>query len=208
MYLFCRGKIGRGDFLRRHERLGLSYLAKPNSGLALFYAASGVDALALMLLAERLGQLGFRVLVSMRDSEGGRLRPPRLATLLYQLAPLDTPQSVKRFLEHWRPDLVLVCGGELPLNLIFETRRRAIPLVLVNARMPARSFLIWRRLGGLAASLLTLLDGGREADAERFRALGLRSARVTGNLESRCCRLQERLSPLPRRVIKEPRRVG
>ncbi len=91
LYLFCRGKIGRGDFLRRHERLGLSYLAKPNSGLALFYAASGVDALALMLLAERLGQLGFRVLVSMRDSEGGRLRPPRLATLLYQLAPLDTP---------------------------------------------------------------------------------------------------------------------
>jgi 3-deoxy-D-manno-octulosonic-acid transferase len=186
LFLFCRGKIGRDDSLSRDERLGLSYLAKPNSGLALLYAASGVDTLALMPLAERLGQLGFRVLLSMRDLEAGRVRPPRVAPMLCQLAPLDTPQSVKRFLEHWRPDLVLICGGELPPNLIFETRRRAIPLVLVNARMPARSFLIWRRLGGLAASLLALLDGGlvqREADAERFRALGLRSARVTGNLE-------------------------
>jgi 3-deoxy-D-manno-octulosonic-acid transferase len=186
LYLFCRGKIGRGDFLRRHERLGLSYLARPNSGLALLYAASGVDALALMPLVEKLGQLGFRVLLSMRDLEADRVGPPRLVPLLCQLAPLDTPQSVKRLLEHWRPDLVLICGGELPPNFIFETRRRAIPLVLVNARMPARAFLFWRRFGGLAASLLASLDDGlvqREADAERLRALGLRSARVTGNLE-------------------------
>ncbi len=186
LYLYWRGKIGRDDFLRRHERLGLPYLARPKGRLALLYAASGAECLALMPLAEKLGQLGFSVLLSIRDSELGKFHPPRLPPLLHQLAPLDTPQSIKRFLEHWQPDLVMICGAELPPNLIFETRRRAIPLALVNAQMSAQSFLIWRRFQGFAASLLNRIDAGlaqTETDAERFRALGLRSVRVTGNLK-------------------------
>src|SRR5262249_26310008 len=79
-----------------------------------------------------------------------------------------------------------ICGAELPPNLIFETRRRAIPLALVNARMSARPFLIWRKFRVLVASLLTRIDVGlaqTEADAERFRALGLRSVRAAGTLK-------------------------
>jgi 3-deoxy-D-manno-octulosonic-acid transferase len=186
LYLFWRGKTGRDDFLRRHERLGLPYLARPSGRLALLYAASGADSLALMPLVEKLGQLGFSVLLSIRDADPGKVHAPRFPPLLHQLAPLDTPQSVNRFLEHWRPDIVLICGTELPPNLIFETSRRAIPLALVNARMSARPFLIWRRFQGFAASLLNRIDVGlaqTEADAERFRALALKSVRVTGNLK-------------------------
>jgi 3-deoxy-D-manno-octulosonic-acid transferase len=185
LYLFWRGKIGRDDFLRRHERLGRPYLARPSGRLALLHAASA-DSLALMPLVEKLGQLGFNALLSIRDSETGRFHAPRFLPFLHQLAPLDTPQSIKRFLEHWHPEIVLICGPELPPNLIFETRRRAIPVALVNARMSARSFLIWRRFRGFAASSLKQIDVGlaqTEADAERFRALGLRSVRVTGNLK-------------------------
>jgi len=186
LYLFWRGKIGRDDSLRRHERLGLPYLARPSGRLAMLYAASGAEAIATMPLAKRLGQLGFSVLLSVRDPEAGKSQVPRLAPLLHQLTPLDTPQSVKRYLTHWHPDIVLICGAELPPNLIFETRRRAIPLALVNARMSARSFLIWRKFRVFVASLLNRIDVGlaqTEADAERFRALGLRSARAAGNLK-------------------------
>jgi 3-deoxy-D-manno-octulosonic-acid transferase len=186
LYLFWRGQLGREDFLRRNERLGRPYLERPTGRLALLHAASGADALALLPLAEKLGRLGFGALLSIRDLESGAFHAPRFPLPLHQLSPLDTPQSVKRFLEHWRPDIVLISGPEFPPNLIFETRRRAIPLALVNARISARSFLIWRRIRGFAASLLNRIDvclAQTIADAERFGALGLSSVRVTGSLK-------------------------
>lgn len=186
LYLFWRGKAGRDDILGRDERLGWSHLARPKGRLALLYSESGAEALALMPLVEKLGQLGFGVLLSIADRDIGRLHAPQRQPLPHQPAPLDTPQSIKRFLAHWRPDIVLICGGKLPPNLIIETRRRRILVALVNARMPARSFLIWRRFRGFADSLLKQIDFGlaqTNADAARFRALGLRTVRVTGSLK-------------------------
>ena len=69
LYLYWRGKIGRDDFLRRHERLGRSYLARPGGWLALLHMASGADTLGAKALVEKLGQLGFTVLLSIRDPE-------------------------------------------------------------------------------------------------------------------------------------------
>jgi hypothetical protein len=76
LYLYWRGKIGRDDFLRRHERLGRSYLARPGGRLALLYMASGADTLRSMALVEKLGQLGFTVPLSIRDPEFGTFRAP------------------------------------------------------------------------------------------------------------------------------------
>jgi 3-deoxy-D-manno-octulosonic-acid transferase len=65
-------------------------------------------------------------------------------------------------------------------------RRRGVPAVLVNARMSASSFNKWRRLPGLAASLLGCFDiclAQSEAQAERLRALGARNVACPGNLK-------------------------
>jgi 3-deoxy-D-manno-octulosonic-acid transferase len=186
LYLYWRGKIGRDDFLRRHERLGRSYLARPGGRLALLHMASGADTLGAKALAEKLVQLGFTVLLSIRDPKFGTFQAPRFPLSLHQLSPLDTPQSVTRFLDHWRPDIVLLSGPEIRPILIFEANRREVPLALVNARVSARSFLIWRGFLGFSASLLSRLDialAQTNADAERLRALGARSVRVTGSLK-------------------------
>lgn len=186
MYLFWRGKSGRDDILGRHERLGWSHLARPKGRLALLHSASGADALALTPLVEKLGQLGFGVVLSIAGRDTGGLRSPQQPPFPHRTAPLDTPQSIKRLLAHWRPDIVLICGGKLPPNLIIETRRRGIPVALVDASMPARSYLIWRRFRGFTGSLLKQIDFGlaqTNADAARFRALGLGTVRVTGSLK-------------------------
>jgi 3-deoxy-D-manno-octulosonic-acid transferase len=186
LYLYWRAKIGRDDFLRRHERLGRSYLDRPRRRLALLEAASSADSLALAALIEKLGQRGFSVLLSIRDPDFCKFRAPQYPPALIQLSPLDTPQCVSRFLDHWRPDIVLICGAELPLVLIFEASRRKIPLAFVNARHSAFSFLVWRRFSGLAAALLSRFDlclAQTDADAGRLTALGARSVRVTGSLK-------------------------
>ncbi len=186
LYLYWRGKLGRDDFSRRHERLGRPYLARPDGQLALLHAASAAETFALPPLVEKLGQLGFTVLLSIRNVASGPFHAPRLPPLLHQLAPVDAPQFVARFLDHWRPEIVLISGPEIPPNLIVETSRRKIPLALVNARLSGRSFLIWRKFPGFAGSLLRRIDlclTQTNADAERFAKLGMRKVQVTGNLK-------------------------
>ena len=49
------------------------------------------------------------------------------------------PRAVGRFLDHWRPDLAVWVESELWPNLVLMTRRRSIPMLLLNARLSARS---------------------------------------------------------------------
>src|SRR5438046_3062311 len=69
--------------------------------------------------------------------------------VVHQFVPLDLPRPVERFLDHWRPDLAIWIESELWPNLVLETHRRGIPMLLLNARLSARSVTRWRALPGL-----------------------------------------------------------
>jgi 3-deoxy-D-manno-octulosonic-acid transferase len=189
LYLYWRGKLGREDFSRRWERLGRPSLERPDGPLALLHAASAVSAAHLTPLVEKLGHLGFTVVITTGNGGDRPFMAPRLPPSLHQLAPLDVPRLTVRFVDHWRPDIVLVSGGELPPNLIVESRRREIPLALVDARLSARAFLIWRKFPTLVGSLLERTDiclAQTTTDAERFAKLGMREVQVTGSLKYDC----------------------
>ncbi len=185
-YLYWRGKLGREDFFRRRERLGQASLERPDGPLALLHAANAVAATHLIPLVEKLGQLGFTVVITTGNGGAGPFLAPRLPPSLHQLAPLDVPRFAARFLDHWRPDIILLSGAETPPNLIVESNRRAIPLALVDAHLSARSFLIWRKFAALVEALLERIDiclAQTKTDAERFAKLGMRDVQVTGNLK-------------------------
>ncbi len=186
IYVYWRGKLGREDFSRRRERLGMPSLERPGGPLALLHTASAEQAAVLPPLIEKLGQLGFTVVLATGNGAAGRFHAPRLPPLLHQLAPLDVPRFTARFLDHWRPDIVLLSGAEIPFNLIVETSRRDIPLALADARLSARSFLIWRKFPALVRSILGRIDlclAQTSTDAGRFAKLGMREIQVTGNLK-------------------------
>ena len=76
---------------------------------------------------------------------------------LHQFVPLDVPRYVRRFLDHWQPDLALVAESEIWPNTIVALDQRHIPLVLVNARMSDRSFRRWQKLPRIIGALLERL---------------------------------------------------
>ena len=104
----------------------------------------------------------------------------------HQYVPVDRRKLVRRFLDHWRPDLVLWAESEFWPNLVTEPAARGIPLILVNGRVSPRSFRGWRRAGGLIARLLsgfTLCLGQTADDVERLRRLGAPRSKYLGNLK-------------------------
>jgi 3-deoxy-D-manno-octulosonic-acid transferase len=93
---------------------------------------------------------------------------------------------VRRFLDHWRPDVALFTESEIWPNLLLETTSRGVPTVLFNARMSQRSFKRWSRRKNASAAVFgrfTTVLAQNESLARRFRDLGTRNVIAVGNIK-------------------------
>jgi 3-deoxy-D-manno-octulosonic-acid transferase len=188
-YLIYRRLRGKEDAVRFRERLGKAGRARPPGPLVWLHAASVGESLALLPLIERIQSLASatHVLVTTGTVTSARLLAERLpAGAFHQYVPVDRQAYVRRFLDHWRPDLVLWTESEFWPNLVSMTAERGVPMVLVQGRISDRSFAGWRQRPDLIRTLLSgfaLCLAQSEEDAWRLGVLGARDARCRGNLK-------------------------
>jgi 3-deoxy-D-manno-octulosonic-acid transferase len=189
LYLLQRQRRGKEDRERFHERLGQAKLPRPDGPLIWLHAASVGEAQSVLTLIARLRteRPHIRLLVTTGTVTSARLLRDRLPPgAFHQYVPVDRPLWVARFLDHWRPDLALWVESELWPNMIAETQRRGIPMVLLNGRMSAKSFAGWQRARSLVRPLLAgfaLCFAQSSVEAARFARLGARQVRTPGNLK-------------------------
>ena len=110
------------------------------------------------------------------------------ASVQHCYMPYDLPDAVNRFLDRVRPNLAIVFETELWPNLFHHCRRRCIAVLVVNARLSARSAAGYAKLGGLAREMLANVSAfavQSEDDAARLVALGAPPDRmsVTGSVK-------------------------
>ncbi len=108
--------------------------------------------------------------------------------LAHVYAPYDLPGAVRRFLDRTDPALVLIMETELWPNLFHVCGTRAIPIMLVNARVSPGSMRGYQRFRSLARAMLSsvaAVAAQSDADADRLVELGVDPGRlrVTGNLK-------------------------
>lgn len=182
-----RARRGKEDLARAGERRGLPARPRPEGSLVWLHGASVGETVSLLPIVTRLCEKSLNVLVTSVTMTSADVLARRLpARALHQYAPFDTPLFMRRFLDHWRPDLALFAESELWPNAIMEARRRHLPLALVNARMSERSLARWRRLPRTIEALAGSFDlclAQSEIDAERYRFLGAHAVVTAGNLK-------------------------
>ena len=190
VYLAQRRKRGKEHPIRFRERRGISGGIRPDGPLIWIHAASVGEATAVLGLIEHLldTRPDLEILVTTGTVTSARLLESRLPPRArHQFVPADLPSWTARFLDHWRPDLALWVESELWPNLVFAAHARRIPMVLVNARLSARSYGRWRRWPGLIGPILRAFDlclAQDQAQAERFRSLGARRVAAVGDLKA------------------------
>lgn len=189
LYLARRRAAGKEDPVRRLERLGLASCPRPSGRLVWFHAASVGESLSVLILINRLIDRypDLSVLITTGTVTSAELMAKRLPPrALHHYVPVDRMPWVRRFLDHWQPDMALWIESEIWPNLLHEIGRRKIPSALVNARMSAGSFRKWSRVPGFIGPLLKVFSlclTQTETEAERLRRLGATDVRCLGNLK-------------------------
>ena len=155
-----------------------------------FHAVSVGEVLAATQLVKSLdAELpGYWVAVSTTTRTGQALARERFGSNRVFYCPLDLPWAVRAYLNSLKPRMLILAETEFWPNLLSGCFRRAIPVVVVNARISNRSWPRYRRLRGLWRPILGKLScvlAQSEADAERLRAIGCAPQRVSvaGNLK-------------------------
>ena len=100
--------------------------------------------------------------------------------------PYDAPPLVRRFLARFAPRCGVIMETELWPGLLDAAARAGVPMVLVNARLSARSARGYARFGSLTRTMLASLAAVAaqdEADAARLAELGAPAPTVTGNIK-------------------------
>lgn len=191
MLLRRRAAAGKEIAARLPERCGTDSTLRPPGKLLWLHAASVGEAVSalpvLAALPRHIVTLFTTGTVTSAHLLAQRLPEEGLADrVLHRFVPLDVPAWVARFLDHWQPDACAFLESELWPNMLAACGARAIPAVLLNARMSVRTATNWCHVPGFAAEILqgfAWVEAQSEADAQRLRSLGARDVSAPGNLK-------------------------
>ena len=182
-----RKRLKRGKELpdRIAEKYGMYATGRPEGTLLWFHALSVGESLALVPLIERaLDELpeAHVVLTTSTVTSAEALSKAALPNRCYHvLLPIDTVGATRRFLDHWRPDLAAFSELDFWPRLLVETKRRNIPMALINSRLQEQNRANRQRMGRAMADILGLFDRmlvQDQASAKGFVELGADRAKI------------------------------
>ncbi len=182
-----RGKEQEG---RTDEKLGRTSLPRPEGALVWLHAASIGEATSCLGLIAMLLQSrsDLNIVVTTTTITAAEVLAPRLPKRsFHQYAPLDVPGAVRRFLDHWCPDLAVFAESEIWPNNIAQLHKRQIPIALINGRISKRSYRRWRKVPGLIRALLARFDHistQSHKDEQRLASLGPYNTVCYGNMKA------------------------
>lgn len=186
-YLTWRASKDHEDKERLPERKGITLTPRPHKILVWIHAVSVGEAIAALTIIQAILKTypKIHILLTTTTVSSAHVIQKRLPkNVIHQYCPVDTPQAVTRFLNHWQPDLAIWIESELWPNLISQTQERGIPTILLNGRMSRKSFLTWKKLKGVISPLisrLSLCAVQSEEQASFFKTLGATEVAIMGN---------------------------
>lgn len=185
-----RLKSGKEDPERIGERRGVAGCDRPEGMIVWIHGASVGESLSVVPLVRRLLELrpDINFLVTTGTVTSAKLMKERLpAGAVHQFIPLDHPDFVNGFLDHWKPDAAIFVESEFWPNLILGARKKVASMALVNGRISPQSYNDWKRQPNTIRYILSTFDTIIAQDyqnADRLIELSGRKVEMLGNLKN------------------------
>ena len=188
LHLLVRGWRQPAYWRYLGERFG-NYSQKSTKPVIWLHAVSVGEtrAAAPLIAALQAHYPDYQLLLTHTTATGRDMSVQLFADRVWRVyLPYDYDFAVKRFIRHFRPSLGILMETEIWPNLIAACHAKNMPIMLVNARMSARSARRYRWLAGIVKQSLANLSriaAQTPADAERLRELGGQRINIMGNLK-------------------------
>ncbi len=189
LILSRRMKRGKENPDRLSERYGVTAVPRSGGFLVWFHSASVGETNAVLPLIHDLVKHdpSLNILLTTMTVTSASLAAKRLPEgAIHQFVPLDAPAFVKKFMDHWQPDMAIFVESEIWPNLLLGASESKKPLILVNGIMSKKSFKKWRSKEHMAQNLFGRFDmvfAQNEQLALWYHRLGAKHIRAVGNMK-------------------------
>ena len=188
-YLAVRKSRGKEDLNRFGERMGFASKPRPEGRLVWLHGASVGETLSMLPLINKIQELypDVNILVTSGTVTSAQLMEKRLTgKAFHQYIPIDCMAQVTRFVDYWKPDLVLWLESEFWPNILSVISKRKIPLILVNGRVSDKSFKRWKKMPHFSAQIQEMFVksfGQTQEDTDRLKTIGAKNTACVGNIK-------------------------
>lgn len=189
LWLKRRIRRGKEDASRQGERFGFASIPRPPGTLVWLHAASVGEVQSVLALVRALLQQHPHIhllITTGTVTSAALVAQQQLPRTIHQFVPVDTYPAVRRFLQHWQPDVALWVESEFWPQLLWQAQAQHIPMLLVNARISQKTYENWKKWPATIRSMLhgfCAIYAGSTEDATRLKALGASDVHDAGNLK-------------------------
>ena len=143
------------------EKIGI-FSDKPNVAKLIWFHCSSVgEILSIIPLIEKLEKKrGIKkiLLTSSTLSSAKVFNKFKFKKTIHQFFPIDVNFITNKFLSQWKPSVAIFVESEIWPNMIFNLKKRNIPLILLNARITKKSFNRWKKISIFSRLLFNKFD--------------------------------------------------
>ncbi len=144
------------DKTRFKEKLCFFSKKRKKGNLIWIHVASVGEMLSIIPLIRRLEKkknINQILLTSSTLSSSNLFKKFNFNKTIHQFFPIDVGYLTKKFLNYWKPNLVLFVESEIWPNMLTYLNNYSIKCVLLNARLTKKSFNRWVKFRSLSSKL-------------------------------------------------------
>jgi len=177
------------DAYRFKEKFCFFDIKKVNGKLIWFHGSSVGEILSIIPLVEKLEKyksINKILITSSTLSSSKVLNKFKFKKTIHQFFPIDTNFFSKKFLNYWKPSIVIFVESEIWPNMLTNIKKKSIPLLLLNARLTKKSYKRWKMISFFSKSLFNSFDKiyPQSHETKKYlKSLGIKRMKLLGNLK-------------------------
>ena len=192
LIIFFRRYFNKEDKKRFKEKISINdHFLPKNKKIIWIHAASIGETNSVFPLISKLTKDNEDVFIlltstTLSSSQLIEKRKFNENIIQHRFFPLDIQFLVKKFINHWEPELVIFVDSEVWPNYLLEISKRKIPLILLNGRITMKTLKRWKLVSRLSLKLFSLYDlclSSSEESEENLKSLGAKNVKFFGNLK-------------------------
>ena len=154
-----------------------------------FHGASVGELQSIVPLIEKIGKDNTvkQILITSNTLSSSKvIQKLKIKKVTHQFFPVDTNFLSKKFLDYRKPSSAFFIDSEIWPNMIFNLKKRNIPINLINGRITKKTFKRWKKVSKFSKSIFSKLDLCLSSSLESkkyLKKLGAQKVKFIGNLK-------------------------